>query len=151
MLLVPTYIAPSSIAGVGLHAKEFIPAGTVVWRFHPRFSLKFSSADLKEFPKQTVDIILSYTYDHPEFPDHLMLDIDNARFENHSDNANTRMSGANEAIAVRDIRAGEEITGNYYEFYRDFTGDFSMTSRYARFASSNNNDISKKSEIHAAT
>ena len=52
-----------------------------------------------------------------------VLCADDARFMNHSDRPNTH-SGTDErgyvtTIASRDIRAGEEITCDYYEFDTD--------------------------------
>ncbi len=49
---------------------------------------------------------------------------DDARYFNHSDTPNTRgeesEDGYGETYALRDIEAGEELTGDYNEFDEDF-------------------------------
>ena len=39
MLLVKTKLNISPIHGIGLFAVEFIPAKTIVWKFHPAIDL----------------------------------------------------------------------------------------------------------------
>ena len=118
MLVVRTYVAPSKINGLGLFAREFIPAGSAVWEITPGFDLEYRFED----QPQRVQEYLCHYGSRVE-PCIYLLCGDNARFMNHSDNPN--VSGAHSPnIALRDIEAGEEITCNYAEFNLDFKGAF---------------------------
>jgi uncharacterized protein len=45
MLVVRTKTKASEIAGIGLFADQFIPKGTVVWKYQPDFDLLLSEED----------------------------------------------------------------------------------------------------------
>lgn len=120
MLMVKTKLGPSSIAGIGLFADENIPAGTVTWRFVPGFDQLFSEEEVASLPEPARSELLNYTYKHPQTGQYVYC-LDNARFMNHADDANTR--GVHEAgqiegydVATRDIAKGEELTCNYFTF-----------------------------------
>ena len=42
MLLIPNYVGPSAIEGVGVFAAAPIAEGSVIWRLDERFDLTFS-------------------------------------------------------------------------------------------------------------
>jgi len=86
-MLVKTEVRPSPIHGNGCFAAEFIPEGKTVWCHIERLE---------------------------KSPIHLCDFCDDARFINHSFDPNTGPSPFGETIALRDIRAGEEITENYW-------------------------------------
>lgn len=118
MLLVKTKIGPSKIHGIGVFAAEFIPKGTIIWKFVPNFDLKFTEDEIKKFPDITQKAIFWYRY----ISLHSGLSIfcsDDARFYNHSDNPNTMgidlddTEGEGGDIALKDIQIGEEITYDY--------------------------------------
>lgn len=109
MLLTKTFVARSPIHGLGSFAAEFIPAGTVYWRFVPSFDQLVRK---QELPPAALEFAKTWCYAVGD--GFVMVMPDNARFTNHSSDPNTRVLGA-EAIALRDIQPGEEITENYDE------------------------------------
>ena len=46
VLLVDARVGPSSIHGCGLIARQFISAGTLVWRFVPGFDVVLTESQL---------------------------------------------------------------------------------------------------------
>jgi len=46
MLQVKTYVKESKIHGNGLFAKEFIPKGTIIWKFDSRLDTKISEESI---------------------------------------------------------------------------------------------------------
>lgn len=119
MLLVPTYVAPSAIEGLGLFAAAAIPKGTVVWRFDPLLDLIFPEHALAAYPAGTQAFLRRYGYRQKGTSGYRVLDGDNGRFMNHSAEANTD-NGGETSFACRDIAAGEEITCDYGEFIEGF-------------------------------
>ena len=118
MLIVKTSLKMSSIpgAGIGLFADEFIPKGARIWEFTPNLDLKLSKKEYDNFTGLNADFLYKYTY---RCNGEYILCVDNGRFINHSDDANTDDSSSFlQTLAKRDILAGEEITSNYNEFGR---------------------------------
>lgn len=117
MLLVKTKIGPSKIHGLGVFADEFIPKGTITWKFVPGFDLKFSDEELKNFPEVTQKTIRWYRYVSLNSGCSILCS-DDARFCNCSEDPNTEgidldgTDGEGADIAIRDIHIGEEITYN---------------------------------------
>lgn len=117
MLQVKTYLAKSSIEGIGVFAGENIAKGTVTWRYDRDVDIQFDPEMLTKFPQKKKELILRYAY----LSKHLgvyIFPIDDSRFINHSSNPNTDpilMPGDTETcgVANRDINKGEEITINY--------------------------------------
>jgi uncharacterized protein len=110
MMLVTSYLAPSTIHGFGVFARDNIPANTLMWEFVPGFDIELNPED---FPSPARAYIAHYGSKFA--PNAYLLCGDHARFMNHSDNPN--MSGAGDQnFAIRDIAAGEEITCDYREF-----------------------------------
>ena len=117
MLLVPTYIAPSAIEGVGVFAVENIPAGALVWELNPAFDRLIPQEDVAKAPVYLREFIERYTYPFPDDPSKVVLEVDNGRFMNHNPtDPNTDFSVPTKGVALRDIAAGEELTCNYSEF-----------------------------------
>jgi len=119
MLLVPTYVAPSAIEGLGLFAAQPIAKGTTVWRFDPLLDLVFPEGLLAGYPAGTQAFLRKYGYVQKGTAGYRILDGDNGRFMNHSDRANTD-NGGETSFASRDIAQGEEITCDYAEFVAGF-------------------------------
>lgn len=119
MLLVETYIGPSSIEGLGLFAKEKILKGTKTWEFVPGIDVKFTKEKLDTLTIPAQNYLKRYCYIN-QVTGLYVLCSDNDRYINHSNNPNTKNfnfdldEGTTEAI--RDIMPGEEITTNYKEF-----------------------------------
>lgn len=120
MLMVKTRLGLSEIAGIGLFADQDIPMGTETWRFMNGFDQLLSQSEITGLPEPARSNILDHAYldaDSGLF----VLCADNARFMNHADEPNTagvHEPGAIEGydIAIRDIRAGEEMTCDYRTF-----------------------------------
>lgn len=124
MLLVKTKIGHSKINGIGLFANQFIPKGTPVWKFQPGFDLKINKSELSHLSEPSREQFLKYSYLNVK-TDKYILCFDDARFFNHSDNANcAEIESPNDSeginIAAKDIPVGEELTCDYREFDTDF-------------------------------
>ena len=118
MLLIKTKLGPSKIHGIGLFADEFIPKGTIVWKFVSGFDLKFTEAEIKNFPEVTQEFFRYYAYRSIRTGLYILCS-DESRHCNHSESPNTtgiEIEGTEEEggdIATQDIQIGEEITYNY--------------------------------------
>jgi uncharacterized protein len=130
MLVVKTKIGQSQIEGIGLFADQFIPEGTIIWKFDPRFDIYFIPTDLEKMPELKKNLITHFAYLSKKSGKYV-YSIDNTRFTNHSSNPNTeedaKLSKDDEEIctvATRDIQIGEEITIDYRAIdAADETGD----------------------------
>jgi uncharacterized protein len=111
MLLVNARVGVSKIHGLGLVAKEFIPCGTLIWKFHAGFDIEISESCLNDLSASAREQVLHYAEYFPE-EKKFILSSDDDRFTNHSDNPNTA-DHRNEVFAARDICPGEEITCDY--------------------------------------
>lgn len=116
MMLVPTYVAPSAIEGVGIFAAEPIPAGALIWELEPNFDRLLRKSEVSKLPPVLQDFVERYSYPYPHDPEQLIVEIDNGRFMNHSDEPNTIFSDPDAGYTLREIEAGEELTCNYGEF-----------------------------------
>ena len=96
--------------GYGVVAKEYIPKGTITWVLD-KFDREFTP---KEFDQlDTIYQELLETYAYKNNLGNLVLCWDNARFVNHSFNANCLTTAYNFEIAIRDIEIGEQLTDDY--------------------------------------
>jgi len=66
MLLIKTKIGPSKINGIGLFANQFIPKGTVIWKFHSGYDIKIDKNELAKLSEITKDCFLKYAYLNPD-------------------------------------------------------------------------------------
>ena len=117
MLLVKTYLAPSTIHGTGLFAAEPIAKGTVIWRFDERVDRRFAKAEREALPEPAHSFLMTYSYPEVLGGDTYILDGDHARFMNHSETPNTDC--VVDTITTRDVAAGEELLCDYREFDPD--------------------------------
>ena len=116
MLLIPTYVAPSSIEGVGVFADQPIAAGTLIWRLDPALDRLIPRDEVAKLEPLFQRFVERYSYPYPHDPNLLIVELDNGRFMNHADAPNTRFSDPDSGYTLRDIAAGEELTCNYSEF-----------------------------------
>ncbi len=118
MLLVTTTVKNSPINGLGLFADQFIPKGTITWRFNPRFDLYFDPKDVEEMPEFQKNLIVHFAYLSKKSGKYV-YSIDNTRFTNHSSNPTIDNTTVLErdvevcGVAKKDIQIGEELTIDY--------------------------------------
>ena len=126
MLHPAIVVQPSRIAGKGLYATAFIPAGTLVWddageRYHP-----VTRAQMQAWPRARLEAFLRICYqvdtdlfDGPQEGEK----VEDSMHMNHSCDPNTWFTSATTMTARRDIRPGDEVTYDYstsdvHEFLR---------------------------------
>jgi SET domain-containing protein len=126
MLLISTYLAPSSIEGIGVFAGEPISRGRLIWNLNPKFDVFVHPYEMDGLPPHMQDYVTRYSYPHLEMPGVIILDSDNGRFMNHSLEPNTDFRIFDKGYALADIAVGEELTCNYHEFDPGFTGFFTV-------------------------
>ncbi|MBS0242415.1 MAG: SET domain-containing protein [Proteobacteria bacterium] len=122
MMMVETELRSSPISGIGVFACEFVPKGTLIWKLDERFYLMVRKDDVPGFPALMQKHLARYCYPHMTRSDLICCEIDNGRFMNHSDDANTNFTDPELAWTTRDIQVGEEITCNYADFIAGFRG-----------------------------
>ena len=121
MLLVPTYVRPSRIEGVGVFSVEEIPAGTLIWRLDDQFDRLIHRRAVADQPESARHFIERYGYPFPHDPDLIVVELDNGRFMNHSDEPNTNFLDPDSGYTRRAIAADEELFCNYAEFDPGFS------------------------------
>jgi len=108
MLTVKTYLAPSSIHGIGLFATELIPANSIVWQYNEHIDNIYSEDHFlnicQNTLKNTLQHLLNCSYKRGGKYFYL---TDNARFINHSDQANIAFVDDYKEIALREINPNE--------------------------------------------
>jgi SET domain-containing protein len=122
MLLVKTKLNASSIHGIGLFADEFIPKGTVIWKFSSCIDLRLRPEQFECLTASSRAQIQRYSYREIHSGLYVLCG-DDARFLNHSANPNCLDFYHNEeqdiTVACRDINPGEELTCDYALFDLD--------------------------------
>ncbi|MEW6290377.1 MAG: SET domain-containing protein [Thermodesulfobacteriota bacterium] len=119
MLIIDTYLDRSSLHGIGVFAAEDVARGRVVWEFNPLLDLEFTAAQWREMQRQAAPASFKHIrrYSYKE-NNRFYLCVDNAQFMNHSNDAanvaNDKTS--NTMVASTDIRKGEELLCNYFEY-----------------------------------
>ena len=118
MLTIATYLDRSHLHGIGVFAGEDVARGRVVWRFNPQIDLEFTDEQWREMELKTVPESFRHVrrYSYKE-GNRFYLCVDNAQFMNHSNDANVANdSTSNTMVACVDIRQGEELLCNYFEY-----------------------------------
>lgn len=120
MLYIKTKVLPSKIQGLGLFADQFVPKGTLIWKFTPDFDQKFTKEQIFSFPESIQIYLAKYAWLSGK-SNLYCLSADNGKYFNHSDNPNVRSEykdSEEEVVttAIKDIQSGEEITDNYSNF-----------------------------------
>lgn len=118
MFLIPTYLAPSPIAGTGVFAAAPIPANTVIWEFTEGVDWALPPNDLAAFPEPYQDHLRRWCFLNADGV--YVLCGDSAKFMNHADapNCDDPEWGAY-TVTNRDVEAGEELTCDYRTFDRE--------------------------------
>lgn len=118
MLTFDHYVAPSSIAGVGLFTGVDLNKDQILWTYVPGFDISFTPEQLILLPARAQEYLIHYGWlDKDENIWHISVDGD--KYTNHSNRCNTYKDSEGNMRAATDIPAGTEITGNYYEFDLD--------------------------------
>lgn len=113
MLTVKTFLEKSEINGMGCIAGEFIPKGTIIWKFQENFDIRVDDLQFKKLPPMVQKFVLNFgTYNVLERG--YILCMDNSKYTNNSSSPNIKMIDESHAIAAKDINDGEELTGNYF-------------------------------------
>lgn len=116
---VKTYIDKSKIEGIGLFAAEFIPKGTLIWKCSG-LDTEYTESELTELCLNEIELHYFKRYEFGRNGIYIFC-ADDAKFCNHSYNANTK--GYPQQYAIRDIKTGEEITCNYDNINDNFDGE----------------------------
>lgn len=116
MMIVPNYVGPSAIEGVGIFAGAPIAKGAVIWTLHDQYDLLLTAAEIQAMDALQRDFVERYGYPHMTRPGLTVVEYDNGRFMNHSEDPNTDFTDPVIGYATRNIAAGEEITCNYRDF-----------------------------------
>lgn len=124
MLLVKTKIGQSNISGIGVFADEFIPKGTVIWRFQEGFDQMIEKSELEKLSPPAKQQFLNYAYFDLKTQKYILA-FDDSRFFNHSETPNCDEADlpgelVTVTIAGRDIAIGEEITDDYRDYDASF-------------------------------
>lgn len=114
MFLIPTYLAESPIHGIGVFTPEPLPAGTLIWQFHPDVDWRITPEELERFPEPYQSRFRSYCYLIPEGV--YVFCGDTAKFMNHSETPNCDDPEGRITVTNRAIAAGEELTSDYRTF-----------------------------------
>lgn len=120
MLLIPTYVAPSAIEGVGVFAAEPIAAGARIWLLDPKLDRLVHKDEISSLPPAMQALAARYGYPSGDDPDLIILELDHGCYMNHSLAPNSRFDTPDGGYAIRDIDAGEEITCDYGDFMPGF-------------------------------
>lgn len=123
MMLVKNYISKSKIHGIGLFAGEPIKKGKLIWEWKKGFDFTIKEKDFKKFPESAKRWVLHYGYldkSKTEGKRKYFICADDARFWNHSKKPNTGDDKTGmKTIAIKDIKKGEELTCDYFDFDTD--------------------------------
>ena len=114
MIEIPTRIGISPIHGFGLFCAFGIMKGSRVWSYDEQIDRRIDADD----PEAQSEFAKSYGY-KPNLCHYIEIPGDAAMFINHSKTPNLEVRDNGDMHAARDIRDGEELTSNYYDFDTD--------------------------------
>jgi hypothetical protein len=134
MFIIPTFLAPSTIHGQGVHTSVDLTDDQLIWQFVVGFDLSWTTEEFVRLPDLAQQFIFVYGYWYaPDLEIYIGGDFD--RFYNHSAEANTFVDPKGVVRCCRGVSAGSELTINYREFnlFSPFQlGEISMTELSAR-------------------
>ncbi|MFP4313521.1 MAG: SET domain-containing protein [Alphaproteobacteria bacterium] len=131
MIRVPTFVSHSPINGLGLFAACDIKKGDLVWSFEENFDHRYTDAEYEALSQGVKDYMAFYGYKYSK-DGFYYLPVDNDRFVNHAEDANTYDAEDGNIYASRDIKEGEEITLNYQEFDCDWRGKLGLDNPHEK-------------------
>ncbi len=120
MMLVKTKVGKSPIHGLGVFADEFIPRGTLIFRFVEPLDKRFNKEEVLSFPKEIQIYLSKYSWVSTK-SGLVCVPFDNNKYINHSTAPNViseYKDGEPEVVsyAICDINPGEELTEDYAKF-----------------------------------
>jgi SET domain-containing protein len=118
MLAELFYVEETKNKGKGLFAKEFIPKGTITWVECDKCKV-FSASEINFNKMSEKEKWKLFDYAYRREDGSFFAPCGDAKYFNHSCNANILDSGTGFDIVVRDIKKGEEATYDYRCFYDD--------------------------------
>jgi SET domain-containing protein len=119
MLRIKTYLDKSPVNGIGIFAGEDIPRGKIIWEFNPLVDFVYSGEEWDNLTKtispESLQHVLKYAY---KSKGRYYLCVDSAQFMNHNtDSHNIGNNPENNTMfARRNIKRGEELLCNYFEY-----------------------------------
>ena len=117
MLLIETIARRSKIQGFGCFTTADIKVGTKVWEYTPEYDRTFTGSEFESLPPTLKDHFTRYAYIDKTTMKYIYCS-DNAKYFNHSETPNIKDSAAGKfSVAIQDIKAGEELTCNYNDFF----------------------------------
>lgn len=114
MFRVPTYLAESSVHGLGVFTSKPLERGTIIWEFNAAIDWRVDPSLIDGLPEPYRSSFRSWCY--LEDDGMLVLCGDNARFMNHSFEPNCDDATGPYTTTLRDIDVGEELTCDYRSF-----------------------------------
>lgn len=119
MILIKTKVEPSKIHGIGLFADQFIPKGTITWKYHPKFDMAFTEKDVQKMSEPARKIFIWYAYYNFKQKKYILC-FDDQRFINHSKKLANIESTPDKDTAIRDIKPNEELLCDYSKFDKEY-------------------------------
>lgn len=118
MLVIKTFVWKSKIHWLWLFTNQDIKKGTLIGEFMLWLDISLSYEEYKNLNKLSKEFFDNYWW-KDKITKKYMLNIDNTRFINHSNNPNIKHIKY-KIKAARDIKKWEELLDNY----NDFDGGF---------------------------
>lgn len=106
----------SETIGYGVYATQDIPEGSIIY-VKDSLELIITPTDYLQHPPEMKTVIDKYSYIDEK--GNRIVSWDFAKYVNHCCNCNTISTGYGFEIAIRDIKAGEQITDEYGIFNLD--------------------------------
>lgn len=116
MLRIKTELRPSEIHGIGLFAIEPVRMGQLIAQVDEPYDQVFRDG-LEWFDDRFRELVRRFGYCRKSDGLWVLL-CDDLRFMNHSTEPNTIQVGDSD-YALCDVKAGDELTCNYYTFCKD--------------------------------
>ncbi len=118
MFIIPVFVAPSPISGVGVFTRTNIEKGQLIWRFDERFDLIFTEEEWNTIPFDVRNELEIHAWrsviDGP-----IYYESTAGRFINHSRSPNTDFTREGLGFARERIPENTELTSDYREFMAD--------------------------------
>jgi len=100
----------NELIGYGVFAREFIPAGTIIW-VQDQLDRELSPEEFNQLPPVCRDQVENHTFRNRK--GNYILCWDLGKYINHSFKSNCLATAYDFEIAIRDIQPGEELTDDY--------------------------------------